>query len=207
MRIPRSCLVGLLAAAVSSPALATDVEKEVPESIGYHRPEAPINYNGIYVYGGPFYGDELRTSYVVGADYVLRFTETLSLSPGFRYAHAVFPEVPAYQDGFIKSTAIYMGSLLFMVSMPTAYQVFGKVVEGELDVHLGVGGASFNQKWGPYGFFGGGMKTFFGVPWVAFRIDIRGALNVIETPTQGSKFNAGLTITFGPQFQLGPAYD
>ena len=70
---------------------------------------------------------------------------------------------------------------------------------------MGGGAASVNKKWGIYGFFGGGAKTFFGVPWVAFRIDIRGSLQGVETPLQGRQLNSDLTITFGPAFQIPPA--
>lgn len=209
MRILWGCLVGALIGAASAPVLAaetTERAEPVPAAIGYDRPRAPITYNAIYVYAGPFYGDSLQSSYVVGADYVLRFSDIFGIGPSFRYAHANFPDVPAYQDsGFIKSSAMYMASMLIIASMPTAYQVFGKVVEGELNLHAGAGGSSVNTKWGIYGFFGGGMKTFIGAPWFAFRIDIRGSIFGVETPLQGNQLNSDLTITFGPSFQLPPA--
>ena len=120
----------MLAALVSSPALATDAKEPIPEIIGYHRPEAPITYNSLYLYAGPFYGDSLQSSYVAGADYLLRFSEVFGIGPSFRWGHANYPEVPAYQDGgFIKTHSMYMTTMVLMVSMPAAYQVLDKIVE------------------------------------------------------------------------------
>ena len=214
-------LPGVLATALAGPVLAsgaaapTDAQagKEdsipVPTVLHYQRPGIDSTYSEVYIYGGPFYGDDLRSSFLFGADYLLRFSDIFGIGPSFQYTHAVFPDVPAYQDtGFIKSSDMFTTSMLLAMSLPMAYRVADTVIRGELRTVLGGGAAAVNEQWSLYGFFGGGAKMYFlNIPWVALRLDIRGSLKGVPTPFEGTKVNSDLSILIGPAFNLPPSRD
>jgi hypothetical protein len=211
-------LTGALAMTLGGPALAdgatesetkTDPETDpksdsIPEIIAYHRPGIDTTRNEIFIYAGPFYGDQLRVSYLLGADYIFFFSEIFGIGPTFQYAHASFPEVPAFEGSFQKTSAIHMTAMSINMSLPMAYRMGNTVIRGELRTALGGGAASINKKWNLYGFFGGGAKMYFGVPWLAGRVDIRGSLTGMETPLQGNELSSNLSILFGLSFQLPP---
>lgn len=199
----------LLALCVPHTALAEPGDAPVPELLRYKRANAPATtYNELFVYGGPYYSDYLHSSFFFGADYVFHFSKMFGVGPSFQWLRSNYPDNnPSYNSTFIKTTSAFNLAPFAMISLPMAFRIGGTVIESKIHGIAGAGAAATNEDWSYFGFFGGGSTSSLGVPWLAFRLDVRGSIKGVPVPLHGTQVDSEMLALFGLSFQLPPEHD
>lgn len=162
--------------------------------------------NEIYPYAGGYFGDSLESSWMVGAEYMHHFSNHFGLGFDVGHSKADYNENRYYNEaGFFTNTNIHILDATGMFSFPTEIGLGKHVIATDLLVLLGGGTIIINSSYEPHGFIGGGVKVYTGLPWLAWRTDVKSTFHTTGKPGGANEFDVDILLTTGLSFQLPPS--
>jgi len=206
----RHCLLTALllaAAAASSPngAYAQDADGDAPAATGdatlldaamRHRKGAQLD---MQMFGGRLTGSSIGDAYLLGGR--LQFWMLRILAIG---ATAGYGQLGDDHDfGEDRQTAIVPVLGHLELSNDAALRLGSTWLEVDLFARLGAGAWMLLDRWGPAGVVGGGIRMYFGLSWLALRIDVANHIHESRRP-QGAQVDFDTLFSWGLVFFLPP---
>lgn len=159
----------------------------------------------IYPYVGGYFGDSLESSLMAGGEYMFHVSRHIGVGVDFGYTKADFSENIFYsQPGFFTNANTYILDATAMFSLPASFRIGKRTIENDFFILAGGGTINLNSSYEPHGFIGGGLKTYFWKPWLAWRTDVRGSFHTTGKPGGQNELDADVMIVTGLSFQLPP---
>ena len=184
-------------------ARAESEENKIPPSLDTNLRELWTTRNEFYLFAGDYFADSLKNSYIFGGDYTYRISKNIGLGGSFGYSRANYGDNKFY-EGFFPDKNLYVIDAVGTYSCPLIYLMGSHLFEADLIATVGVGATKIASGWKPHGFVGGGVRLYFGIPWLAFRIDIRDTFHSTPRPNQKDAFDEDLLFLFGFTFEIPP---
>ncbi|MFH1830549.1 MAG: hypothetical protein ABH871_07225 [Pseudomonadota bacterium] len=127
--------------------------------------------NEFTIVGGDYLGENWKNTYYVGGQYLFHLNQMFAFGGQYKYSPIVVDKnTPFYAS--LRTDAVHIATALCQLSTPAAWRIGKKMYNMDFYFTLGAGAMQINQQWEATGVIGGGVRMYFPVPWIAFRLDI-----------------------------------
>jgi len=152
---------------------------------------------------GPYIGDTVSTSYIVGSQLAYNWSRHFATAVDFGFSPLEFDPQSVYGATVTNKKLYHLNGALMGV-VPAAVKVsHHKVLEMDLYGLLGGGWLKINRSNRANGFAGIGALMYLKPPWFAFRAEAR--TYVYKLPIARGGMSVDAAILVGPTFLIAPA--
>ena len=140
------------------------------------------NVNEFTIIGGNYLGENWKNTYYIGGQYLYHINQTFSFGAQYVYSPIVVDaNTPFFAS--LRTKDVHIATALCQLNTPAAWRLGKTIYNMDFYFTLGGGAMQINQQWKATGVIGGGVRMYFPVPWLAFRLDINSYIHM--TPMGG----------------------